>query len=288
MKLKSLARFGLALALTLGLTTPAPAAVSLSLGAEYASGNYETDATVRSVYLPLIVTWLPDARWDVSLEIPYLFQSSSNLTTHLYSNGVGMVAQQPAYQGGGNGRSRLAATDGGPEAEVAASSTPAKSDVSGLGDVILRVGVIALAEGVYVPQLRPSLFVKFPTASRDDGLGTGEYDGGLGCQAVKWFDNLQLAGEAFHVWQGEAEGFGLRNYWSYTAQAGYLLTETVEPLLVVKGATAPAEGSGQLLEGRVRLLWALSEATVLDLYVARGLTDNSPDYGGGMTLVYSF
>lgn len=294
MKRNILHKIGAALLLVLIGSTPALAANdlpgphgSISLGAEYASGRYGTDATVRSVYLPLIVTWLPTNRFDLSLEIPYLFQSSDQVTTDLYRNGQGTVTRVPVGRGG-YGRNRSAAQPSQPEAEIAASSAASGSDVSGLGDLILRLGFIALPEGAHTPQLRPSLFVKIPTARAEDGLGTGEFDGGLGLGASKWVGNLQLAGEGFYNYQGKAEGFGLRNYVSWTAQAGYLLTENLEPFLVVKGATAPAASSGNLLEGRVRILWSFAAATVLDLYLARGLTDSSPDYGAGLAVCYSF
>jgi hypothetical protein len=59
-------------------------------------------------------------------------------------------------------------------------------------------------------------------------------------------------------------------------------------MLQLKGATAPSIYAGQLLEVRARGVWAATSATSFDLFVSRGIADNSPEYGGGMAVVYSF
>jgi len=130
--------------------------------------------------------------------------------------------------------------------------------------------------------------VKFPTANSSDGLGTGEFDAGAGLEATKWFGNLHLTGEGLYTWQGKADGFGLKNYFSYTAGVGYQLFERVEPMLIIKGATAPSSYSGNLLEARARIFWSITDTTALDLYGSRGIADNSPEYGGGLAVLYSF
>lgn len=258
---------------------------SLSLGAEFASGRYGTNSTVRSLYLPLIVTWLPTERWDISIEIPLIYQNSSNVTTELYRNSQSTMTATAAAYGGPGGNS-----GSGSQLQVGSSSQSviSESDVSGLGDILLRVGLIAHFEGSNTPQLRPSLFVKFPTARTKEGLGTGEFDAGIGVDASQWFGNVNVSGEGFYTWQGKADGFGLKNYASLTTGIGYQLTEKVRPMLILKGATAPSTYSGSLLEARGRVLWFLSSRTALDLYASKGLTESSPDYGGGITVSYSF
>jgi len=275
-------------ALFLAMTCPNPAAAlsttpdkpqtaSISLGAEFASGKYGTDSTTRSIYMPLIATWSPNDRLDIGIEVPFIYQSSSNVTTSLYSNSPQSTTTAATVDRGG---------PGGAAAQQQGSGSG--SSVSGLGDIIMRIGVIALPEGDNAPQVRPSLFVKFPTASTSDGLGTGEFDLGAGVEATKWFGNLHLVGEALYIRQGKADGFGLNNYFSYTAGIGYQLTKSVEPMLLVKGATAPSSYSGDLLEARARVVWSLTDTTSLDLYGSKGIADSSPEYGGGLSVIYSF
>lgn len=256
-------------------TTPdKPQTASISLGAEFASGKYGADTTIRSVYMPLIATWSPNDRFDIGIEVPFIYQSSSNVTTSLYNSSQAATAVNLTAKGGPGGNSSASGSSG--------------SSVSGLGDIIMRLGVIALLEGDKAPQLRPSLFVKFPTANKSDGLGTGEFDAGGGLEAAKWFGDLHLTGEALYTWQGKADGFGLKNYFSYTAGVGYQLTKNLEPMLVVKGATAPSSYSGSLLEARARVIWTINDTTSLDLYGSKGVADSSPDYGGGLSVIYSF
>ncbi|MBL0226661.1 MAG: transporter [Geobacteraceae bacterium] len=257
---------------------------SISLGAEFASGDYGTGTTTESVYLPLILTWFPTERIDIGVELPYIYQNNSNVTTSLFqSNQTTNTAKTVIRQGGPGGSSVTGAASTG-----TAGSGSSGSSVSGLGDIILRCGVIVLFEGERTPQLRPSLFVKFPTANAEDGLGTGEFDAGGGLEATKWFGDLLLTGEALYNYQGRVSGFGLKNYLSYTAGVGYQATQSIRPMLILKGATAPSSYTGDLLEARLRMIWDVTRTTSLDLFVSHGIADSSPEVGGGAAVVYNF
>lgn len=236
--------------------------------------------------MPLIVTWLPTDRIDVGVEIPFVYQNNSNVTTDLYRNSQVVAAAKTVARGGpgGSGGSTMQQQSG----TGSGSSGSSDSAVSGIGDVILRFGVIALFEERWLPQLRPSLFVKFPTANSYDGLGTGEFDAGAGIEASKWFGDTYFLGEVLYNYQGKAEGFGLNNYVSYTLGAGYQLTANLKPMLMLKGASAPSTYSDALLEVRERVLWSFTGTTSLDVYLSQGISDSSPDYGGGIAVIYSF
>lgn len=276
-------------ALALSTTPDKPQNVSISLGAEFASGKYGTDTTTRSVYMPLITTWSPNDRFDIGIEIPVLYQSNSNVTTDLYRNGQQSSTAATTVAKGGPGGSGMGLQQQGAGGPGGATSTGTSSSaVTGLGDIILRLGVIAHAEDKTMPQLRPSLYIKFPTASKNDGLGTGEFDAGAGIELTKWLGDYHLTGEGVYVWQGKADGFSLKNYFCYTGGIGYQLTEKLEPMVLVKGATAPSDYSGELLEVRARLIWTITSATSLDMYGSRDIADSSPDYGGGIAVIYSF
>lgn len=271
------------------VTPEKPQTASISLGAEYASGAYGTGSRIQSFYMPLIVTWSPSERFDIGFELPFIYQSSSNVTTSLYTVSQGSVATNSAVS-----TATGAAAKGGPGGASGGTqqggngSNTATSDVAGLGDIILRLGVIALKESTVFPQVRPNLAVKCPTADTSLGLGTGEFDFSAGLELTKWLGDLHLTGEGVFTYQGKAPGFNLKNYFSYTAGIGYQVTDYFEPMIVVKGATPPSSYSSELLEVRVRTVWTLSSSTSLDLYASKGFTDNSPDYGGGITIGYSF
>lgn len=248
---------------------------SISIGSEYSSGSYNTGSPIRTVYMPLIVSWYPNKSFDVSIELPFIYQSSSQVTTSIYQ-----VAEAPAS-------SESVARRGGAGGAFGTGRADSTA-VSGLGDIILRGGYIPFFENDFIPQVRTSLFVKTPTASVSDGLGTGEFDFGGGLDLSKWFGNMHLAGEALYIYQGRVSDFGLKNYVSYSGTVGYQLTQNFHPMLVVKGATAPSIYSDDLLEVRGRLLWNLSQTTAVDLFASRGISSSSPDYAGGLAFIYSF
>ena len=267
-------------------TTPEkPKTASISLGAEFASGKYGTDTTTRSVYMPMIVTWSPNELFDIGIEVPFVYQSNSNVTTDLFRNSQQSTTAATVAKGGPGGSNAGNQQQNAGNSAVSGSSD---SSVSGLGDIIMRLGVIALSEGDKAPRIRPSLFVKFPTANKSDGLGTGEFDAGVGVELTKWFGTVHLTGEGLYTYQGKVDGFGLKNYFSYTGGVGYQLTKNIEPMLIVKGATAPSSFSSELLEVRARVIWSLTDSTSLDLYGSRGIADSSPEYGGGIAVIYSF
>ena len=258
-----------------------PQHLSIGLGAEFTSGSYGTGTETRSMYLPLTVTWSPNERIDLGVEIPFLYQNNANVTTNLFQSSQQTVAADTAAAKGGPG-----GPGGVPQGGVSSGSTD--SAVSGLGDVILRFGVVVLAEGRTAPQIRPSMSIKCPTARKADGLGTGEFDVTAGVDLSKWLGDLHLTGEGSYTYQGKAEGFGLMNYFSYSGGIGYQLTERFEPGLMVKGGTPPAESATALLEVRARTVVTFDDRTSLDLYLSHGLTDSSPEYGGGIAVIYSF
>jgi hypothetical protein len=243
------------------------------------------------MYIPLIVTWFPTDRVDVAVEIPFIYQNNSNVTTDLYRNSQMVAATKTVARGGPGGNSGSSGSSGsGSGSTGSGSSGSGSSDtaVSGIGDILLRCGVIALFEDKWLPQLRPSLFLKFPTANSSDGLGTGEFDAGAGIEASKCFGDTWFLGEVLYNYQGKAEGFSLKNYLSYTLGAGYQLTAGIKPMLILKGATAPSTYSGELLEARAKVIWSLTDTTSIDLFISHGIADSSPDYGGGIAVIYSF
>jgi len=216
--------------------------------------------------------------------LPLLNQSSSQVTTSIYQTSTAMMSAQSVERRAGAGGPGGVADTGG----VAGSGVGGSSAVSGLGDIILRAGYVLSFEKDSLPQVRTSLLVKTPTASQSDGLGTGEFDFGGGLDLSKWFGDMRLAGEIIYTYQGKVDGFGLKNYLSYSGTVGYQITESLLPMVVIKGATTPTEYSEDLLEARGRVLLTLSRSTAIDLFVSRGISKSSPDYAGGGAVIYSF
>jgi hypothetical protein len=264
-----------------------PPVASFSIGAEYSSGNYDSDSTTRRTYVPLVFSLYPYERLDVSIELPFIYQNSSGTSA---SNTT--TAKTVARGSSGSGASINAGVPNVTLLSNTVQNSPNTSthnaSVSGLGDIILRGGYILFVEENSMPQIRTSMLVKTPSASVSDGLGTGEFDFGAGLDLTKWFGSLRLAGEAVYNYQGKVAGWGLKNYLNYSCTVGYQATKSIQPMLVVNGASALSANSDDLLEVRGRIFWNISQITAIDIFASRGISSSSPDYAGGLALIYSF
>ncbi len=270
-------------------------AFSLGLGFEVASGRYGTGTTADSVYLPVTFAVYPTQRLGFSVEIPYVYQSSSAVNTTVFMGGSRMAGmqKQPAAMtgspmGGGTPGSGMSDTSGTTGSTSTATSGRPNESHGGVGDITAKVGYVLVPEGDLVPRVRPYLFVKIPTAERDHALGTGEFDEGFAVELSKQMGSWYSFAEAGYTFQGASPLLPLKDYLSYSAGAGYVFGERFLPMFVLKGSEAPVEGAGDLLEMRLKLKYLATSQTGIEGYVAKGVTRSSPDYGSGLAIFYDF
>jgi hypothetical protein len=274
----------LALAATIALPYLAQAEefpYSAGLGFEFSSGKYGTSTRTDAVYAPLTITASPVDRLGLSLEIPFVYQSNGNVLSSIAAGGMQSrtMKQLAAGMGGATGSGA---------GMTSTSATGTHQSESGLGDITLKVGYILLPEKDNLPQIRPMVFVKFPSADQNKGLGTGEFDEGFSVEASKWFGDWNPFAEAGYTVQGKSSQLPLKNYLAYNAGVGYQVADNFRPILLVKGSSAPAEGASSLLEFRLKLKYQFTTRTGMEGYLAKGVTTNSPDYGTGLSVFYSF
>ena len=250
---------------------------SIGQGFEFSSGKYGTNTRTDSIYAPLTIIASPTSRLGFSLEIPFVYQSNGNVVSSLGRGGM---------QGS---RTTMLPTVGmaGSGSGISPASSSNQSE-SGLGDITLKGGYILVHEKDSMPQIRPTVFVKFPTADKNKSLGTGAFDEGFAVEVSKWLGSWNPFAEAGYTIQGKSTQLTLRNYMSYNAGLGYQVTESFRPILLVKGTTSPADGASSLLEVRLKLKYQATTHTGIDGYVAKGVTTNSPDYGTGLSIYYDF
>lgn len=267
------------------LTYAAEPSYSVGLGFEFASGDYGTGIKTDSVSIPLTVTVNPTRRLDFSLEIPFVYQSTSAVVAGEFmgmrSQSSGTSATMMAASTGMAGRS-------GPGPKTNASASNIDQSQSGLGDMILKAGYILYTEEKYVPAIRPNFFVKFPTADKNKFLGTGAFNEGFGVELSKWIGQWLADGELGYTFQGNSTVLAVKDYLYYTVGIGYQVNERFRPMLIVKGNTAPVEGATSQLEVRLRAKYQFTKHTGIDGYLAKGITTASPDYGTGLAVFYEF
>ena len=253
---------------------------SVGLGLEFASGTYGTGTRTNTVFIPFTAAVYPSERLDFFVEIPIIYQSNNNVVSSLGSGihggqfAMGSSVAAPAGNGGMMGSSSGMGSEG--------------TGQGGIGDITVKAGYLLVPEKEYTPQIRPNVFVKFPTADNSKSLGTGEYDGGFALEFWKWLDSWITYAEAGYAIQGKSSAIALKNYLYYTIGAGYQVTDNFRPMFILKGSTAPVDGVDPLLEARLKLKYQATQHTGIEGYLAKGISTSSPDYGTGLAIFYDF
>ena len=251
---------------------------AVGLGFEFATGKYGTNTTTDSIYMPFTVAVRPTERLDFSLEIPFVYQSSSAV----------VAGQFMGMQGQSSGVQAVMMAMGGPGMMTNVSAADVNKSQEGLGDMKLRAGYVLYTEEKYVPAIRPNFYVKFPTADKNKFLGTGAFDTGFAVELTKWFGKWFADGEMGYAFQGHSTVLNVKNYLYYYIGGGYQLTDRFRTMLLFKGSAPTVEGASPLLEMRLRGKYQLTEHAGLDGYLAKGITTASPDFGTGIAVYYEF
>ena len=130
--------------------------------------------------------------------------------------------------------------------------------------------------------------MKVPSGDLDRGLGTGTVEAGPGFSVSKWLGNLQFFGEGAYIFQNSKSDYPGRNYVSYLGGAGIQATDRWFVSVLAKGSSSRSDGAEAQAEGRLKLNFMHSRRISWEIYGSAGFTDASPDYGGGMMLIYQF
>lgn len=250
---------------------------SISLGFDYASGDYGTDQTTDSYQIPVTFAYAPNDRLDFSLVIPYVYQNNSATV-------VLGGTRTPVHHAGTGGGAGM----GGMGSGTSASTVNVNDSQSGLGDITLTTGFVLMPEAGPIPSLRPLVYIKFPTADEDKGLGTGATDLGGGLSLAKKFGDWSTYVEALYIAPGSTTYYNPDNYWTYLASASYRLSERLNCGIDLSGATAAFDAGTDALEVQAKVSYWTSKQGNVGGYVAKGLSDGSADYGAGIYGTLSF
>ena len=243
--------------------------LALTLGFDYASGNYGTSQTSESYSTSLIIGYTPSERLDFSLGIPYLYQSSGSTVS---LGGMRFPMQNSSGATGGSSGSGMGGMGGG------STTSSATNSQTGPGDVNLTAGYTLLTESASSPMLRPLAYIKAPTADKDKGLGTGAFDFGAGLSVGKLFGDLSVYGETLYVVPGSTAAYKPDNYMTYQASISDQLTQKLNTGLAISGASAAFAGNSAALEVQIKSSYRVTELQSVGAYLGQGLSNSSPDY----------
>jgi hypothetical protein len=232
-----------------------------SLGYHYSVGDYGESESTEIHYVPLALTGEVE-RWMLQLTIPFLAIRGPS----------GIIE--------------------GPSGPIAS-----EGDGDGLGDLLLRGGYLVPLRALLAGSLaaNPALpypeiigLVKFPTASRDEGLGTGEFDFGLELElswALGRFTPFATAGYRF---LGSPPGTHLSDVFVGSLGGIYRLFESLDGGVLFDYRQSPSPSTGERLELVPFATWRFRPPWSIDTYVSGGLADGSPEVGVGFQVAYTY
>ena len=260
---------GLVMGVALVLLSAAPVLaedepwVKFSTSVNYSVGDYGTNKDTTIVYVPFTLGVRPLDRFWLSVTVPFIYQDTQNVV--LTGGGVASRKEQK-----------------GKLAQPARATTE-----SGLGDVLLKASVVVVEERDLIPEITPYLKIKFPTADKDRGLGTGEFDETLGVDVSK-----RLIGALFgyvtlaYTFIGDPPGTDFRNSFGWSVGAAYAVVQPLSLFAFLDGSTAISRGQADPVELRGGAEFRVTKWLKLTGAVTKGLTDGAADWGvsAGLTL----
>ncbi len=223
------------------------------LSATYQTGKYGTGSRIDTVYIPLTIRRYFDNAGALSLTVPYLSQTSTGQVTFI--NGAVFRTKGP--------KSAMATTE------------------SGLGDIIARGDLYVLQESTSkLLDLTLVGKVKFPTADRNRGLGTGKFDETIGVQLARsivpdWTGYFDL----YYTFIGKPSGLDLKDTTAFDIGASYKWAEDMTASLFYAESTPVVSGVDDLRDLLVNVEYRFSKEGSLFGGVDIGLSPSSPDIG---------
>ena len=282
--------------------------LSFGIGADYATGTYGAETRTNSVVFPVTVEWRPLEWLDLQVGVPYIYQSNTVSPVYVVSPGTVQTGSEtepaPAtletQQGNPQGRAQgatpgkqVAATPATTQGTGGVYQPERKSSQNGIGDLSLQAGITFVQEGAILPQFRALLYLKCPTGDRDNWLGSGEFDEGIGLAVSRSLGDLSLYLEGMWIFQGGSDylvksGYTARDYLNYYAEIGYQATDSLIPALALRGTTPTSDELGGTAEIRLKVAWKATEHVSFQAYAGTGLTATSSDFSSGASFFYNF
>lgn len=232
---------------------------SVSAGAEFTTGDYGGGTDTDVFYAPLSLGLDADD-WSFRASIPYL---------ELSGPGIFLGEDLPLVR------------------DVRAPVRMANEDVSGFGDLSLRVTKTTRLDSGGKWELDLTGRVKLPTADENDGLGTGETDYSASADLIRNVGAWSMfAGGGYRI-NGNPEGRDLNDI-AFGSLGAVRYTQSGSSWGVAYDfSQAASDGVDDAHELSTWLSFGLGSDVRLQLYGLSGLSDGGPDYGGGARIVLS-
>lgn len=242
-------------------------AFKFSTGVDYTTGDYGTGTSTDILYIPFTAKY-EHGPWFIGLTIPYIrIRGDSSVV----GGADGTVITK------GNGKTKT----------VNGSTVPNVTTNSGLGDIVGQAGYSFFLNDSTLPLVDLIGKIKFPTADKNQGLGTGEFDYSLQADVSKTFDRWTPFGTVGYRYVGEPSGTHLNNIFFTSLGVSYKLQEQWRAGLIFDYRQSTSDNTADPAELTPFAVWKLRRDVALTGYGVIGLTNGSPDYGAGLQAKYT-
>lgn len=228
---------------------------SISAGVEYTEGDYGTSIDTSMLYMPVALTYQADKyMWRVT--VPYVRISGSEDV--LFSS-----------------------TKRSPMFSTSTTSSRERTD-SGLGDIILTGRYLLQKETPNSPWLAMTANIKLGTADKDKLLGTGENDYAIQLDMAK----DALYGYVGYEVIGDSTNVDYNNVLFAAAGLSLPVGDNMLAGAELYAEQAAVSGRDSVTEATLSLSRPLGKDKRFSIYILKGFTDVSPDWGLGVLLVH--
>jgi hypothetical protein len=228
---------------------------TFTIGAEQTSGKYGADITTTMQQVPFILGYT-DKNYAWSITVPYVRISGSEDVT------FSSTSKSPMFS--------------------TTTISSVKTTNSGLGDITLS-GTYQLQEETKAkPWLAVTGKIKLGTADETKRLGTGEND---------YSAALEIAKKAIHGFVGyklvgDTSTINFDNVMFGAVGITFPVNKKWTSLVEYYTEQASLAGIEDIKEINVSFSKSLQDKKKLNMYVIKGLTDSSHDWGAGISLSY--
>ncbi|HEX6266390.1 MAG TPA: hypothetical protein VFZ81_05785 [Burkholderiales bacterium] len=229
-----------------------------SVGLDYTTGDYGQSDDTDMLAIAFAAKY-ETGRWTFRGSVPYLSVT---------------------------GPANVVASDTG-GLQITPGAAPKRTD-TGPGDLVLGASYLALygADAPFLLDVGGK--VKLATADEGKGLGTGENDYSVQAEAFKPYGAFTPFATLGYRWYGDPPGINLRNVLYGSLGSTYRMPEGITVGAAYDFRDRLVAGGGRLSEVSVFATRGLAQQWRLQVYAVAGLSDGSPDFGGGVVLSHSF
>lgn len=234
--------------------TPSDGRFSVSVGADYSSGDYGASEDTDVWAIPISLKYRTGA-WRFGASTSWLRVTSPN-NVDADGNFIG---------------------NGGK-----------KTTETGMGDTYLSASYDLLDDYDYLLGLELKGKVKIPTADEDKFLGSGKIDYAVNIETFKTINNWTPYWNVGYKWKGDPNGIDYNNVWSSSLGFDYKINHDLMLGAAYDWQQKVTRFSQNAQEASVYANYRLNDTNKLNFYLLTGFSNASPDWGSGLVLVHYF